>query len=85
MKTVKDFLKYKEYMSQTKQQKCDEWLENIVFPKFAVTGNGTGFTCPNFATMNEVVLMLRQRGWEVKDYTGYQGSFLYLSIPPQGE
>lgn len=85
MLTVKDFLKYKEDVSQDKQEKCDDWLERVVFPKFAVTGDGSGFDCPPFATLKEVELMLQQRGWVVKTHSGYQGSFIYLSLPPQGE
>lgn len=83
MLTVKDYLQYKESVTSEKQQKCDEWLQQQVFPKFS--GNGFGIECPNWAGLTEMQLMLEQRGWSVTTHSGYQGSFLYLSFPPQGE
>lgn len=83
MLTVEDYLKYKETVNQESQNACDEWLENTVFPKF--TNNGCGFECPTFAAPLDVVRMLRQRGWEVRCDSGYQGTFVYLSIPEQGK
>jgi hypothetical protein len=80
MITVKDYLAYEKSITEAIQSKVDEWLQKQVFPTFY---NNKGYDVPEWTTTTQLQLLLEQRGWSVTTYSDYQGSFVYLSVPPQ--
>tara|TARA_R100000541_G_C1897352_1_gene84066 strand:+ start:84702 stop:84953 length:252 start_codon:yes stop_codon:yes gene_type:complete len=83
MKTAKDLENLLKLKQSDKNTIIDTWLEKEVFPKF--THNKQGFSIPEGVSLSETEELLKVRGFLVKTYSDYQGSFVYLSIPPQGE
>lgn len=81
MLTVKDYLLYKESTTSELQNKVDEWLMTEVFPNHK---DNAGYECPEWIKLGILKTMLEQRGWSVTTHSGYQGNFVYLSVPPQG-
>lgn len=83
MKTAKDLENLLKLKQSDKNFIIDIWLKKEVFPKF--THNKQGFSIPEGVSLSETEELLKVRGFLVTTYSGYQGSFVYLSIPPQGE
>ncbi len=83
MKTAKDLNNLLKLKQSDKNSIIDNWLEKEVFPKF--TNNKQGFSIPEGVSLSETEELLKVRGFSVTTYSGHQGSFVYLSIPPQGE
>lgn len=83
MKTANDLHKLLQSQQSDSAKAVDTWLEDVVFPKF--THNRQGFEAPEGLSTNEVVSLLQVRGFGVTSHSGYQGNFVYISIPPQGE
>lgn len=80
MITVKDYIKYTKNADSALQEKVDEWLKTVVFPHHY---DKAGYECPSWIDLVNLQMLLQQRGWEVTVYSGYAGSFVYLSVPPQ--
>lgn len=83
MKTANDLHKSLQVKQSDSAEAVDTWLEDVVFPKFA--HNKQGFEVPNGLSTSEVVSLLQVRGFSVTSHSGYQGEFVYISIPPQGK
>ncbi len=83
MKTAKDLHNLLKLKQSDKNAIIDTWLEKEVFPKF--TNNRQGFSIPEGVSLSETEELLKARGFSVTTYSGYQGSFVYITIPPQGE
>lgn len=83
MKTAQDLYNLLKLRQSDSAKIVDTWLEEVVFPKF--TTNKQGFEVPQGVSTNEVVALLQVRGFSVTSHSGYQGEFVYISIPPQGE
>lgn len=82
MKTVKDLIEYQRKQEQDKNEIIDEWLEEGVFPTFSY--NGQGFRKPADMLLKDVEKLLEIRGFSVRTCSSYQGSYVYITIPPQG-
>lgn len=83
MKTAKDLHNLLKLKQSGKNEIIDAWLEDEVFPKF--TYNKQGFSIPEGVSLSEVEQLLSVRGFSVKTHCDHQGSFVYITIPPQGE
>lgn len=80
MKTVKDLIEYQKKQEKEKNEVIDKWLEDGVFPFFSY--NGQGFKKPEDMLLKDVKKLLEVRGFSVRTHSSYQGSFVYITIPP---
>lgn len=62
--------------------KVDNWVKDHVLPDFR---NHNGYEVPDWIGLGDLVRMLEQRGFLVNYYSGYQGSYVYISLPPGEE
>lgn len=83
MKTAKDLHNLLRLKQSGKNEIIDAWLEDEVFPKF--THNKQGFSIPEGVSLSEVEQLLGARGFSVTTHHDHQVSFVYITIPPQGE
>jgi hypothetical protein len=83
MLTVKNYLEYRKNYLQDLQSKCDEWLMEEVFPYFK--GEEWVVNKPSWTSVEDLKMLLEQRGWVVGTCSNYLGSYLYLSLPPNKE
>lgn len=68
---------FKAKLSKKNQEieaQVDEWLEIKVLPFFK--GNGQGFDAPK--GIPDILDRLKARGFNVTDYSGYQGRSIYF-------
>lgn len=66
-----------------KSEMIDSWLKSTVFSKWK--GDKSGYEIPDGVSCGEIETLLSLRGFHVTTYSGYQGSFVYISLPSQGE
>lgn len=83
MKTASDLHSFLKLKESDKSKLVDKWLEEEVFPKFS--HNGQGFDVPSGITSLEIKDLLSVRGFSVETLSDYQGNFVYITLPPQGE
>lgn len=82
MFTAKDMHEILKKNELKKEEIIDEWLKEKVAPNYS---DNMGYACPDGVTLSEAEDLLGTRGFDVHTYSGYQGSFIYLKIPPQEE
>lgn len=80
MVTANDLRKYIKDKEESIEDKVDKWLKDVVFPRFTV--DGSGFEVPEWTTRGELEKLLGKRGFSTTSHCGYQGSFVYISLPP---
>lgn len=85
MFTAKDMHEAVQNNSRLKDGIVDEWLVNVVLPKKLKRGYESAFECPDGVTLQEIEVLLKARGFDVKTWSDHQGSFVSVKIPPQGE
>ena len=85
MFTAKDMHEAIQDNSNLKGDIVDVWLQDVVLPSKLKRGFESAFECPEEVTLQELEVMLKVRGFYVKTWEDYQGSFVSVKIPPQGE
>ncbi len=84
--TAKDLNELLKNKSEEKQKVIDSWLRDVVFPKFEANNQSFEVSLSKLKmSQREFKDLLQQRGFLVETMTSYQGFFVFLSIPPQGE
>jgi hypothetical protein len=83
MFTAKDFQKTLDDNESELGEKVDQWLQTEVLPGYR--GAGHGEEVPEWTDTETLVRLLRLRGFDVTSHRGYQGSFVYITVPPQGK
>jgi len=83
MFTANDFSKELKKIAVSKSEIVDTWLKEEVLPEF--THNEQGFICPKGVSVSECAELLAERGFYAKTYSQTEGSYIYITIPPQGE
>lgn len=63
----------------------DTWLKEVVLPSKIRGGYEGAFDCPSGINLVEAEELLLLRGFDVTTWADYQGSFISIKIPPQGE
>lgn len=85
MYTAKDMYEDLKLKETGKGELVDKWLKEEVLPSRTLTGYNSGYTCPDGITLSELEKMLELRGFTCKTWSDYQGNFVSIEIPPQGE
>lgn len=82
MFTAKDMNKAINIAKAGLSDKVDAWLRDVVLPH-KLSGNTSGFDCPDWIKPQELKELLQLRGFSVTTWSSYQGSFVSVDIPPQ--
>lgn len=84
--TAKDLNEHLKNKSEEKQKAVDSWLRDVVFPKFESNNQGFEVYLSKLKmSQSEFKELLEQRGFLVETSSSYQGFFVFISIPPQGD
>lgn len=84
MITVKDLIEYRSENQKLYRDRVDTFLKEKVIPMF--TRNKQGFEVPDdLLPLCKLDEELTFRGFKVETHSGHQGSFVYISIPSEGE
>jgi hypothetical protein len=85
MFTAKDMYEVLKDKESNKGDIIDSWLQEVVLPKHSLTGYNSSYNCPKGVSLCEAESLLKARGFSVTTFGGYQGDFITLTLPPQGD
>ena len=85
MYTAKDMYNDLKLQELKKGHIIDKWLQEVVLPTRSLSEYNSECACPEGVTLAEAENLLKLRGFAVKTCSDYQGSYISLTIPPQGE
>lgn len=81
MFTAKDMYEALKENESNKGEIIDKWLQGVVFPKYDLDLHRPTFICPEDINTRDAERLLHIRGFGVEIF----GSYITLTIPPQGD